>query len=84
MNHRHTKNIVELNIFPTSPRNDSPKNYRSLRTEKTDHHTSQPMKMKAKNNDYINRQRNQCSNLTNHIGLPIIHTKTYIHNKDKR
>ena len=25
-----------------------------------------------------------CYNLTDHIGLPIIHTKTYIHNREKR
>ena len=34
--------------------------------------------------DMYYRQRNQCCNPTDHIRLPIIHTKTYIHNRDKR
>ena len=29
-------------------------------------------------------KQNQCCNLTDHIGLPIIHIKAYIHNKYKR
>ena len=30
------------------------------------------------------RKQNQCCNLIDHIGLPIIHINTDIHNRDKR
>ena len=38
--------------------------------------------MKEKQQNYLKNAC--CCNLTDHIRLPIIHTKTYIHNKDKR
>ena len=33
---------------------------------------------------HVRRKNGVCCNLTDHIRLPIIHTKTYIHNRDKR
>ena len=44
--HQHLENIARLDRFPTSPSSDSPSNCRILCTEKTNHHTSQPMKTK--------------------------------------
>ena len=56
--HRHPENIAKLDRFPTSHSSDSPSNCRSLCTKKTDHQTSQPMMIKAQNNDYLDRQGN--------------------------
>ena len=56
-NHRHTKNITELVGFSTSAGSDSWSNCRSLHIENTNHQTSQPMKIKHKD-DYSDGQRN--------------------------
>ena len=48
--HWHLENIAKLDGFPTSPSSDSPSNCWILCTEKSDHQTSHPMKIKHRNN----------------------------------